>query len=301
MIARSSAVLFYKGKFQLLNKSGYMHEKVKVKVLVQAGLGLAMVKPRIGLSMLYCLGEPFKKMTERLRKLETAYIEIVDEGFHALNKQRVSTLKNIGESHGLKYSVHAPFADINIASPSKPILKAMLKRLEKSITHASALDAYLWVFHPGLKTGVSMFYPGMDWLQNLKTTRLLFKFARDRGVEAAIENVPEPFPFVMKSVEDFKRFYSEVGEGIGLVLDIGHANINGQIGTFLTTFADKIVHMHAHDNYGKSDQHLGIGYGTTDWKKVVNLLRRISYDEIIIVESFEHVEESMQKLKQLLA
>jgi sugar phosphate isomerase/epimerase len=260
-----------------------------------------MVKPRIGLSMLYCLGEPFKKMSERLRKLETAYIEIVDEGFHALNRQRVSTLKNIGESYGLKYSVHAPFADINIASPSKPILEAMLKRLEKSITLASALDAYMWVFHPGLKTGVSMFYPGVDWLQNLKTTRLLFEFARDRGVEAAIENVPEPFPFVMKSVEDFKRFYSEVDEDIGLVLDIGHANISGQTEAFLTTFADKIVHMHAHDNYGKSDEHLGIGYGTADWNNVAKLLRRISYDKTVIIESVEHVEESMQELKQLFA
>ena len=272
-----------------------------MKVLVQAWLGLAMVKPRIGLSMLYCLGEPFKKMTEHLRKLETVYIEIVDEGFHALDRQRVSVLKNIGESYGLKYSVHAPFADINIASPSKPILKAMLKRLEKSIIYAKALNAYMWVFHPGLKTGVSMFYPKKDWLQNLKTTRLLFKFAKDRDLEAAVENVPEPFPFVMKSVKDFAKFYSEVDEDIGLVLDIGHANINGQIETFLTTFADKIVHMHVHDNHGKSDEHLGIGYGTTDWHKVAKLLTRISYNKTVIIESVEHVEESIQTLKQLLA
>jgi len=251
--------------------------------------------------MLYCLGESFNKMTERLRKLETAYLEIVDEGFHALNKQRVSILKNIRESYGLKYSVHAPFADINIASPSKLILKAMLRRLKKSITYANDLDAYMWVFHPGLKTGVSMFYPSRNWFQNLKTTRLLSKFARDRGVEAAIENVPEPFPFIMKSVEDFTKFYGEVDEDIGLVLDIGHANIKGQVETFLTTFADKIVHIHAHDNYGKNDRHLGIGYGTTDWKKVVNLLRRTSYNKTVIVESLDHVEESVQKLKQLFA
>ncbi len=45
-----------------------------------------MVEPKIGLSMLYCLGEPFKKMTKRLCKVETAYIEVVDDGLHALNK-----------------------------------------------------------------------------------------------------------------------------------------------------------------------------------------------------------------------
>ena len=260
-----------------------------------------MVKPEIGLSMLYCLDEPFKKMTKHLIKAETAYIEIVDDGFHTLNKQIVSILKNVGESYGLKYSVHAPFADINIASPSKPMLKAMLKRLEKSISYASDLNAFVWVFHPGLETGVSMFYPGMGWLQNLKTAGLLLKIASDYGVKIVIENVPEPYPFLMKSVEDFTKFYGEINEDIGLAFDVGHANLNGQIERFLTIFAGKIVHIHAHDNQGKSDQHLGIGYGNIDWKKVANLLKRISYDKLVIIESFEHIEESMHKLKQLFA
>jgi len=260
-----------------------------------------MVKPKIGLSTLYCLGEPFQKMTKHLNKVDTTYIEIIDDGFHALNKQRVSTLKSIGKSYDLKYSVHTPFADINIASPSKPILKAVLKRLEKSIFYANALNVYVWVFHPGLKTGVSMFYPDMDWLQNLKTTRMLSKIASDYGVKIAVENVPEPYPFLVKSVEAFTKFYEEINEDVGLVLDIGHANINGQIERFLTTFADKIVHIHAHDNNGKSDQHLGIGYGNIDWKNIANLLKRISYDKVVIIESVEHIEESMHKLRQLFA
>jgi len=260
-----------------------------------------MTKPEIGLSMLYTLSEPFKKMTEQLAKAETSYIEIIDDGFHTLNKQRVSTLKDLGESRGLKYSVHAPFADINIASPSKPILKAMLKRLEESIAYANALNAYVWVFHPGVKTGISMFYPGADWLQNRKTAQLLYWIAKDYGVKIAIENVPEPYPFVMKSVEDFAKFYEEVNENIDMVLDIGHANINGQTESFLTTFKNRIVHIHAHDNNGKSDQHLGIGYGTVDWQKIAGTLKRMGNDKTIVVESVEHVEESIKKLRQLLA
>jgi len=258
-----------------------------------------MVKPGIGLSMLYCLGEPFKKMTEHLIKAEMACIEIVDDGFHTLDKQRVSILKSIGESYDIKYSVHAPFADINIASPSKQLLKAMLKRLKKSISYANILNAYMWVFHPGLKTGVSMFYPSMDWLQNLKATHLLLKIANDYGVRIAIENVPEPFPFLMKSVEDFTKFYEAINEDVGLVFDVGHANLNGQIERFLTVFKDNIVHIHAHDNDGKDDQHLGIGLGNIDWNNVANLLRKISYDKIIIIESVEQIEESKHKLKHL--
>ncbi|MGQ9531044.1 MAG: sugar phosphate isomerase/epimerase family protein [Candidatus Bathycorpusculaceae bacterium] len=259
-----------------------------------------MTEPKIGLSTLYCLGEPFKKMTQKIIEADTSYIEVVDDGFHALNKRKVSILKDIGKSYGLKYSIHAPFADINIASPSNIMLRTMLKILEKSIANANSLDAYMWVFHPGLKTGISMFYPNMDWIQNCKTARLLLKVANNYGVKIAIENVPEPYPFLIKSVEDFVKFYEEIGDDIGLTFDVGHANLNGQIENFLKTFKDKIVHVHLHDNDGKADQHLGIGYGTINWGNVANLFRKISYDNVLIVESVEHVEESMQKIRRML-
>ncbi|MEM2971159.1 MAG: sugar phosphate isomerase/epimerase family protein [Candidatus Bathyarchaeia archaeon] len=258
-----------------------------------------MAKSQIGLSMLYCLGEPFKKMTKHLTETQTSYIEIVDDGFHALNKQRVLTLKNVGVSYGLKYSVHAPFADINIASPSKSMLKAMLKRLEQSIANANALNAYIWVFHPGLATGISMFYPSMDWLQNLKSIGQLLKIAEDYSVKIAIENVPEPYPFLMKNVEQFTKFYNEIDAEIGLVLDVGHANLNGQTALFIKTFSNKIVHIHAHDNNGRSDQHLGIGYGTINWKSFGDMLKDIGYDKVVVVESVEHVKESIRRLKEM--
>lgn len=258
-----------------------------------------MVKPKIGLSMLYCLDKPFNKIPAQILEAKTTYIEVVDDGLHALNKRRVKKLKEIEKSYNIKYSVHAPFADINIASPSKPMLKAMLKRLKTSIENAYSLDAYMWIFHPGLKTGVSMFYPCADWLQNLKTTKLLLKISRDYNLQIAIENVPEPYPFLIKNVNDFEKFYDEIGEDIGLVLDVGHANINGQMELFLKTFADKIMHVHVHDNDGKGDQHLGVGYGTVNWRNFANLLMKISYDKAVIIESVEHAQESTQKLKQL--
>ncbi len=259
-----------------------------------------MAQPKIGLSMLYCLGEPFNRMVQQLAKMKMVNIELVDEGLHELNKQRVFSLNDLGNSYDLKYSVHAPFADINIASPSKPMLRVILRRLQKSIAHASALNAHVWVFHPGTKTGISMFYPDMEWLQNCRSARLLFKIAEDYGVKIAIENMPEPYPFVMRSVEEFKKFFEEVNEPIGFALDVGHANLNGQTEYFLRTFTNKITHVHVSDNVGRNDLHLGIGYGNVDWQRFTKNMKEISYDQIVIVESVEHVKESLQKLKQLL-
>jgi len=256
--------------------------------------------PEIGLSMLYSLSEPFQKMTEWLPKSEIAYVEIVDDGLHALDRQRVAILKNIRDSYDLKYSVHAPFADINIASPSSQMLDAMLKRLEESMMNAQTLDAYMWIFHPGIRSGISSFYPGMDWLQNQKTVKTLLRLAENYGLKIAIENVPEPYPFLMKSVDDFSKFFNEIGEDIGIVLDVGHSNINGQTELFLETFTDKIVHMHLSDNNGEADQHLGIGYGAVNWKRITDMIKETSYKGVAVIEAIEHVKESAQRLKHFL-
>ena len=127
----------------------------------------------------------------------------------------------------------------------------------------------------------------------------LLRIAKENGVEIAIENVPEPYPYLMKSVQDFSRFFNQLDTDIGLVLDLGHANINGQILDFISQFSDKIVHMHASDNDGAHDRHLGIGYGTTDWDCVAEEVKKTKYNGLIVLESTEHVEESLHKLQRL--
>jgi sugar phosphate isomerase/epimerase len=261
-----------------------------------------MSKPKIGLSMLYCLGEPFSKMLKRLDKVETCYVEVLDDGLHALTKKRVTALNQAAKSRSIQFTVHAPFADINIASPSKPMLTATLKRLKESMAYASALNAKLWVFHPGSKTGISMFYPGEDWKQNVKGIRELHKTAEEYGLNIAMENLPEKYGFIMKTPEDFQKFYKETGiNDVGIVLDVGHANLEGQTENFLRKLPDKIGHIHVSDNMGENDQHLGLGYGKINWQRFAETLREIDYDKMVMIESAEHVTESLQKLRQLLS
>ena len=260
-----------------------------------------MPQPRIGVSMLYTLGESFEKMLKHLSKIGTKYAEIVDDGFHTLNKRRVETLNKTAKSLDMIYTVHCPFADINIASPSKPMLKASLKRLKQSMAYANRLNAELWVLHPGFVTGISPFYPGRTWQQNVQSLRQLTGTAEEYGLRFAIENVPQKYGSIMKTAEDFKRLYSETDLEVGIVLDVGHANLENQTDPFLTQLPDKIWHFHLSDNTGEVDQHLGIGYGKIDWQDFAARINQISFSGIVMVESVFNVEESVSKLKQLLA
>ncbi len=261
-----------------------------------------MTTIKIGLSMLHCLNEPFHAMLRRLSKLEeldVRYIELVDDGLHSLDGRRVKALRELAVEKGYELFVHAPFADINIGSPNKALRNVMLKRLERSIAYADELDSPLWVFHPGFKTGLTHFYPGLEWEANLSSVRHLFNVAKERGMRVAIENLPEPLPALLKSVDDFLAFYDELNEDVSLALDVGHANLNGQIDLFLSTFRDKIIHMHVSDNDGRNDSHSGIGYGMIDWRRVMKAIRGIKFNGVVMLESVEKVEESLERLRQL--
>jgi sugar phosphate isomerase/epimerase len=84
-------------------------------------------------------------------------------------------------------------------------------------------------------------------------------------------------------------------------MDLGHANLEGQIEPFFNMLADKIVHIHASDNDSLDDQHLGIGQGKIDYNSFAQTLKKMGYDKSVIVESTTNVQESIKKLKHLLA
>jgi len=257
----------------------------------------------IGLSMLFCLGEPFSNMLKHMTEFDVRSVELVDEGLHALNRKRVTALRRIALDNGLEFAVHAPFVDVNIASPNPVLRRVMLKRLEKSLGYAHELKCKQWVFHSGWKSAVSEFYPNLDWQINLRSVKALIAVAKKFSVDIAMENTPEPFSFLVKRMKDVALFYSELGgdADLGIAFDIGHANTTKEIFGFIDKFADKIVHIHVSDNEGKYDSHRGIGYGKIDWKAVAKALKRTNYKGMIMCESVDHVHESIETMRRLFA
>jgi sugar phosphate isomerase/epimerase len=240
-------------------------------------------------------------MLKELETVDAENVEIVDDGRHALDETRVESLKKIIKKRGFTTSVHAPFIDVNIALHSKPARTAVLTRLKWSLQFTSELGSNYWVFHPGLQTGNSHFAQGLEWELNLESVRELLSASREVGVNATIENGLHPLPFLCKTADDFTRFYKDLGEtDLGITLDLGHANVNGQIDEFFEKLPERIVHAHLHDNHGRNDEHLGLGDGNIDWQKIVRAFKKISYKGTLVVESAKNVEESVQKLKTLL-
>ena len=74
--------------------------------------------------------------------------EIIDEGFHGLSEEKIKDLREIALTHSLRYSVHAPFSNINLAE-TDPILRNMfIEFVEKSLMRAYRLEAEFFVIYP---------------------------------------------------------------------------------------------------------------------------------------------------------
>jgi len=253
--------------------------------------------------MLFCLGQPFSDMFKHLMEFDVRCVELIDEGPHVLNRKRVGALKKLARDTDLEFTIHAPFVDINIASPNPVLRRVMLKRLEKSLSFAHDLNCKQWTFHSGWKSGISEFYPNLDWQIQLRSVKSLVAVSKKLGVDIAVENNPEPFHFLIKRMQDIALFYAELGADIdvGLALDVGHANTTKEIFDLIDKFGNKIVHVHISDNEGKYDQHKGIGYGKIKWEAVAEALQHINYKGFVMCESVDHIPESIETMRRLFA
>ena len=255
---------------------------------------------KIGVSSLFLIGKPFETVINSIEKLDLSTWELVDEDTLKLDRRRVQRLNQKRRSLELSFTVHCPFADMNIATFNTDLRKVLLKRMLKSIEYASLLEAKFWICHPGAHTALSYVHPGKDWTSNLETIGVLSRRGEDLGTRVVVENMPNPFPFLMKTANDFDRFYSDFrGEAPDIAFDIGHANTLNQVIEFLDKWGHKIVHIHAHDNYGRSDEHNAVGRGTVNWQRIASKISRLSYDGSVVVESIEKVDESISKIRKL--
>ena len=99
---------------------------------------------KLGASTLAGIEYEFEDTLEFIENLGLDYAEIV----HQFPTEDVST--ELLESFNLKYTIHAPFMDVNIASLQEKSRINSVEQIKDSIDFACEIDAEAVVVHPGL-------------------------------------------------------------------------------------------------------------------------------------------------------
>lgn len=150
-------------------------------------------------------------------------------------------LRSQARDAGISLSVHAPLH-------VDPMRQHTHRELEESLRLAVDLGAGILNLHFGDPHQIEEFARCLiPWIDRCGIA----------GLKLVIENVPAIAP------EDFNRLFSLLPRnGVGMCLDIGHANLHPGTPNDYIGYLDRlngdlpILHLHLHENYGDRDSHL---------------------------------------------
>lgn len=240
---------------------------------------------RFGCSTYCLISQPLEDALEAIYS-HTRIVEILSDARHDLFHHH-----EICDSFPMQYAVHAPTADLNLASDNERMRRAAIEVLSDLSVICDNIGARHLVIHPG---------HSLDSRSRLHARRALERsiidlsdLQKDRNVRITIENMGSwevvlfRSPKLLPVLEEY---------GLGFTLDVGHASVNGYLDDFLSLGSP--VHIHLHDNDGSWDAHDACGHGTIDFSHVFCSLPPNTMN-IIEVTRFPRFLESLEFLNSI--
>ncbi len=208
----------------------------------------------VGISTNCVMNLPLERALATLEPF-TNLVEIQCDANHSLFRHA-----SILDKFDLCYTIHAPTADGNIAESFEPIRRASIEVLREAAEIADCVGAEKLVIHPGFcldpanrEDSLSALYKSIQELGDLQ---------EEFSVRFVMENLGSMECCFFQNTELVRELRAA---GLGLTLDVGHANLTRTLDAFLH---EKPDHLHLHDNKGSFDEHAACGTGSVDFAKI---------------------------------
>jgi sugar phosphate isomerase/epimerase len=194
-----------------------------------------------------------------------------------------------------------PHAVITITEPVKSRRILMVDEIKRAIELAELVPFRYLIQHLGVggeEYDERRLEAGFASLDELSV------FARQRGVEILLENIPNG----LSSAERLVHFLGETHLHLGFCFDVGHAHMHEGVEAAFNRMKDRIRSTHIHDNDGVKDSHLfpllSQG-GAIDWKRTMDLLRSRPDQYPLVLElkeapEFKHPYEACAEIFERL-
>jgi sugar phosphate isomerase/epimerase len=225
---------------------------------------------------------------ERIAELATA--ELRSFGLHTLLSSRN---RQAALAAGLPYTVHGPFGYTGLGDVSGAKRREALDEHRRHLAAAAEIGARLYVVHPDWHPNGAAHDPAV--IEALERSfRELVEVQAETGVEILVENMPGA------GHSHFTRPGEIDLQGLGLILDVGHASISGCLDAWLADPRAPLRHVHLHDNHGTGDDddpHLPLGAGVIDAAAVLAAARAAGASVVLEHDSEAAVLASIAHLR----
>lgn len=183
---------------------------------------------------------------------------------------------------------------LQIGSPWKGVRHAAREEIIRVLPMFSELGAEFVTVHYDFRS--APFESGHRLAWNVESFKKIAEVAEEHRIKIMVEHASGE----SQHVREIKKLVDALP--ISFHLDVGHANIGDKTNAsekLLGLMGNKLAHVHVSDNHGGDnvfacDEHLGLGLGSIDWRKVVKDLKRMGYDGTITLETF-HPKGALKK------
>jgi len=257
---------------------------------------------KIGASTLFDVSDQVRSVN-MLRELSIYEIEIclptISVPIGRIESISQDTVKQLRKFEDCKFSVHTPFICDDIGHPDLEIRKIQVERVFKTIDLAHKIRGSLLNVHAGY-AAYDRYFASVDIFNKYRIAREKYlglvvnslekiqKYAESKGILVSVENLGPDH--LGRSPQEIEYIISKLDHKIGFTLDVGHANLTGNLWDYLRNLGKQISHVHLHDNDGKEDRHWRLGKGDLDLDKLLEWLHQIKYKGNLVLE-MNHIED----------
>jgi len=226
------------------------------------------------------------------------------------NKAQIAELGHWFRDADLKlHSLHSPMYNdefwgrsgphsvVTITEPIKGERLKAVDEIKRALEVAETIPFRYLIQHMGV-SGEE--YSDRKLEAAFSTLEELSIFARQRGVEILLENIPNS----LSSAERLQYFLTSTHLDLNFVFDVGHAHMGEGVEAAFAIMKERIRSTHVHDNDGKDDRHLfpcvSTG-GTVDWSRTMSLLRsrENQYPLVLELREVEGMDHPLDRVNEV--
>lgn len=221
-------------------------------------------------------------------------------------KKDIQNYKNFIKNAGLKSTLHTSMYDVNMATLNPWLKEANIACYKKYLDLAAYLESEIIVVHGGklqmefAKSSMKQDFIELAENHLCESLVQLAEYGKKKGVKVALENSP-PSPESVKIVHDPESHIKIIQRinhpNLGALLDLAHAYLfRLDIADYLREIKPYLFEIHAHNNFGKEDEHWGLPKGNMDYQSILKQNEIHDVPFIMEIESYEEVITTLEWL-----
>ncbi|MGB3976595.1 MAG: sugar phosphate isomerase/epimerase [bacterium] len=248
------------------------------------------------------MNNPQKPLEDEIQYLIDHEFDFLDYSMEPpqglISSSKAAQLRRRLSDYG-KFSIGHTAYYLPIDTPFQPLRNAVTNLLCDQFDIFSEFGSTKVAIHLGFSYPHRFFTYAEKYGLWAEVLALLVPEAEKRGLTLILENVLNSKES-LKLLKDLTKNFDK----LGLLLDVGHANLNMPVNTVhnhIKLLGHRLQHVHLSDNFAKSDDlHLPLGAGGIPWGHVLKLIKQSGYNATFTLEIFSKERDYLLKSREFL-